>query len=29
MYFELFLENGRVVTVFHDLIRDRWYEQNA
>jgi len=29
MYFELFLENGRVVTVFHDLIRDQWCQQNA
>lgn len=26
-YYELLLDDGRMVTVFHDLIRDRWYEQ--
>jgi hypothetical protein len=26
-YYELLLEEGRVVTVFHDLIQGEWYEQ--
>ena len=26
-YYELLLADGRTVTVFHDQVRDRWYEQ--
>ena len=26
-YYELLLENGRAVAVFHDDVRDAWYEQ--
>ena len=26
-YYELLLEDGRAVTVFHDLIRGEWHEQ--
>lgn len=29
MYFDLLLENGRHMTVFHDLIRDVWYRQSG
>jgi hypothetical protein len=28
-YFELVLENGRNVVVFHDLIADRWLTQRS
>jgi hypothetical protein len=28
-YFELLLEGGRCVTVFHDLCEGGWYEQRA
>jgi hypothetical protein len=28
-YFELVLEDGRNVVVFHDLIARRWFEQRA
>lgn len=27
MYYELLLSNGAVLTVFHDLVSDRWYRQ--
>ena len=26
-YYELLLEDGRTVTIFHDEIEDSWYEQ--
>jgi len=26
-YYELLLADGRTVTVFHDQVRDRWFEQ--
>jgi len=26
-YYELLLDDGRAMTVFHDLIQDDWYEQ--
>ncbi len=26
-YYELLLEDGRVVTVFHDLVKKSWHEQ--
>ena len=26
-YYELLLEDGRAVAVFHDDVRDAWYEQ--
>jgi hypothetical protein len=29
MYFQVELEGGQVVILFHDLITDRWYQQNA
>lgn len=28
-YFELVLDNGRCLTVFHDLARGGWYEQRV
>jgi hypothetical protein len=27
MYYAVLLEDGRPLTVFHDLIADAWYEQ--
>jgi hypothetical protein len=27
MYFELELEDGRIITLFQDRIADQWYEQ--
>ncbi len=27
LYFRLLLSNGRKITVFHDLVTDRWYWQ--
>ena len=29
MYYELLLSNGAVLTVFHDLVSDRWYRQRC
>ena len=28
LYFSLLLEDGRVVTVYHDLLKDQWRRQN-
>jgi hypothetical protein len=28
LYFSLLLENGRVVTVYHDLLADQWLQQD-
>jgi hypothetical protein len=27
LYYRLLLDDGRPVTVFHDLVRELWYEQ--
>lgn len=27
LYFDLVLETSRKITVYHDLVRDRWYRQ--
>ena len=29
MYFELILENGAQMTLYHDLLRGSWHEQRA
>lgn len=29
LYFELTLENGALLTLYRDLLRDAWYEQRA
>jgi hypothetical protein len=29
LYFECLLEDGRRITVFHDLITSKWYRQSV
>lgn len=29
LYFELILENGGRITLYHDLLRETWHEQRA